>query len=144
MIRIKSKGGDKMSAKQESGKAGEASEPGKLGKRLEEIAWALFLIMTGALWLAPKAWAPEGTWLAGLGLILLGLNAARRLNGLNVQGFGIAVGAAALVAGIGRITGLKLPILAIFLIVLGAIMIIKTMFGREKRDDASSVSRGGR
>ena len=37
------------------------------GQRLEEIAMALVLIMTGGLWLAPKAMFPEGTWLAGLG-----------------------------------------------------------------------------
>jgi len=37
--------------------------------------------------------------------------------------------------GMGRIVGLELPILAIFLIVFGAIMIIKAIFGTEKSDD---------
>ncbi len=69
------------------------------GKRLDEIAMALALIVTGALWLAPKAMFPEGTWLVGVGLILLGLNAARRIRGLKTSGFGIIVG---LIASAGR------------------------------------------
>ncbi len=51
----------------------------RLGRRLEEVAWSVFLIMTGALWLAPDTWAPAGSWLAGLGLILLGLCAVTLL-----------------------------------------------------------------
>lgn len=129
-----------MNATQEFCKTGKAREKGKPGKRLEEVAWALFLIMTGALWLVPKAWAPEGAWLAGLGIILLGLNAARRRQGLKMNGFGLAVGAVALVAGMGRILGLDLPILAVFLIVLGATMIVKAIVGTENRDDAFSAS----
>ena len=45
-----------------------------LNKRLEAIAWGLFLIMIGALWLLPDETVPEGTWLLGVGVILLGLN----------------------------------------------------------------------
>jgi len=42
--------------------------------------------------------------------------------------------------GMGRIVGLELPILAIFLIVFGAIMIIKAIFGTEKSDDIFGAS----
>ncbi len=98
----------------------------ELGKRLEEIALALALIMTGALWLAPKAIFPEGTWLAGAGLILLGLNAARRIRGLKTSGFGLVAGLIALAAGVGRIIGQDLPIVPALLIVLGAALIVKT------------------
>jgi hypothetical protein len=114
---------------QEIRMAGDARGTRRLGKRLEEVAWALFLIMTGALWLAPDAWVPEGTWLAGLGLILLGLNAARRFNGLKIEGFGIVVGVAALAAGIGRIVGREIPFVPIFLILLGTAMTIKALAG---------------
>jgi hypothetical protein len=106
----------------------------ELGKRLEEIAWALFLIMSGALWLAPKAWVPEGTWLAGFGLILLGLNAARRLYGLKLEGFGLVVGLAAFAAGIGRMLGRDLPFVAILLILVGLAMTIKAFIPAGKRD----------
>lgn len=113
--------------------AEDAGKIRRLGKRLEEVAWALFLIMTGALWLAPQAWVPEGSWLAGLGLILLGLNGARRIYGLKVEGFGIVVGLAAFAAGIGRILGRDLPFVAVLLILLGTAMTIKAVAGTGKR-----------
>jgi hypothetical protein len=34
-----------------------------LGKRLDEIGWALFLLMMGALWLMPAESVPEQTWI---------------------------------------------------------------------------------
>jgi hypothetical protein len=118
----------------------ELSEARRLGKRLEEMAWALFLIMTGALWLAPKAQVPEGTWLAGLGIILLGLNAARRLHGLKMSGFGLIIGSAALVAGIGRMLGRDLPYVPVLLIVLGTALVITAVVKRRKSDDVASAS----
>ncbi len=104
-------------------------------KRLDEIAWALVLVMTGGLWLAPKTMFPEGTWLAGVGLIILGLNAARRLRGLSMNGFGLIVGLVAFAAGIGRIVGQDLPIVPALLIVLGVALVIKA--GTASRKDES-------
>jgi hypothetical protein len=129
-----------MTTTQGSRPAGEASETRRLGKRMEEIAWALILIMSGALWLAPDASVPEGTWLAGFGLILLGLNAARRLYGLRMSGFGLIVGSCALAAGVGRILGRDLPYIPILLIVLGAGLIIAAVSGRKKDDGAANAS----
>ena len=110
------------------------------GQRLDEIAMALVLIMTGGLWLAPKAMFPEGTWLAGLGLILLGLNAARRIRGLKTSGFGIIVGLIAFAAGIGRIIGQELPLIPILLIILGAGLILRAAAGKERPDGTTDAS----
>lgn len=112
----------------ESGVA-DPSGSSRQGKRLDEIAMALVLIMTGGLWLAPKATFPEGTWLAGLGLILLGLNAVRRIRGLKTSGFGIIVGLIAFGAGIGRIIGQELPLIPVLLIVLGAGLVLRAAAG---------------
>ncbi len=109
------------------------------GQRLDEIALALVLIMTGALWLAPKAMFPEGTWLAGVGLLLLGLNAARRVRGIGTSGFGIAVGLIALAAGIGRIIGRELPVVPILLIVFGAGLAVKALAGTDKSASTSDA-----
>ena len=109
-------------------------------KRFEEIALALVLIMTGALWLAPKAMFPEGTWLAGVGLIVLGLNAARRVCGLKTSGFGIIVGLIAFAAGIGRIVGQELPLIPILLIVLGVGLVIRAAAGDRKPSGAPNAS----
>ena len=107
----------------------------KPGQRLEEIALALVLIMTGALWLAPKAIFPEGAWLAGVGLILLGLNAARGIRGLKTSGFGIIAGLIALAAGVGRIIGRDIPIVPALLIVLGVALIVKAAAASGKTED---------
>ena len=110
------------------------------GQRLDEIAMALVLIMTGGLWLAPKAMFPEGTWLAGLGLILLGLNGARRIRGLKTSGFGIIVGLIALAAGIGRVVGQELPLIPILLLILGAGLILKAAAGKDRPDSRPDAS----
>jgi len=102
------------------------------GKRLDEIALALALIMTGALWLAPKAMFPEGTWLVGVGLILLGLNAARRIRGVRASGFGIIVGFIASAGGIGRILGRDLPLVPILLIIFGVGLVVRAAAGKQK------------
>jgi hypothetical protein len=109
------------------------------GKRFEEIALALALIMTGALWLAPKAMFPEGTWLAGMGLILLGLNAARRIRGIKASGFGIGLGLVALAAGVGRVIGQDLPFVPALLIVLGVGLVVKAAAGPRKSEGAPSA-----
>lgn len=110
------------------------------GKRLDEIALALGLVMTGALWLAPKAMFPEGSWLAGVGLIVLGLNAVRRLRGLKASGFGVIVGLSALAAGTGRIIGQDLPLVPILLIGLGLGLVVRAALVKDRpagRPDAS-------
>ena len=113
------------------------------GRRLEEISMALVLIMTGGLWLAPKAMFPEGTWLAGLGSILLGLNAVRRIRGLKTSGFGIIVGLIASAAGIGRIIGQELPLIPILLIILGAGLVLRAAAGKGRPDGMPDASCGG-
>jgi hypothetical protein len=123
----------------ESG-AAERSGHGRPGRRLDEIALALVLIMTGALWLAPKPMFPEGAWLVGVGLIVLGLNAARRVRGLKTSGFGIVVGLLAFAAGTGRIIGRDLPLMPILLIILGAGLAIRAAAGSGKRSGAPNAS----
>lgn len=110
------------------------------GKRLDEIGMALVLIMTGGLWLAPKAMFPEGAWLVGAGLIVLGLNAAKRILGVKTSGFGIIVGLIALSAGIGRIIGRELPLIPILLIVLGVGLVVRAATGRREPTGTSDAS----
>lgn len=73
---------------------------------------------------------PEGTWLIGIGLIMLGLNVARRLNDIEPSGFTIVLGVIALLAGTGDFLGVDLPVFPILLILLGAQIIYKAFFTR--------------
>ena len=68
-----------------------------LNKRLETMFWGLFLIMLGG-WAFIKT-APNGLWSIGVGLILLGLNAARYFNKIKMSGFTTVLGILALIGG---------------------------------------------
>jgi hypothetical protein len=89
-----------------------------LDHQFERVGWALFLIMIGGLWLVPGV--PEGTWLIGTGLIMLGVNAARYMNRIRMSGFTIVVGILALTIGVAKFVGSDLPVFPVLLILIGA------------------------
>jgi hypothetical protein len=103
-----------------------------LDKRLDSIGWGLFLIMLGGLWLAPKEMVPEGTWLIGTGLIILGLSVVRYLNGIEVSWFWVGLGVLALGTGVGDLVGLSLPVFPILLIIAGAATLFRVFFSRDQ------------
>jgi hypothetical protein len=105
-----------------------------LNKRLEGVAWGLFLIMLGGLWLVPADQIPSGTWLIGVGLIMLGLNVARYLNQIPMSAFTIVLGVIALALGLSDFLGIGLPLFPILVILLGA----KIIFDMLKREPATS------
>ena len=102
-----------------------------LNKRLDAIGWGLFLIMLGGLWLAPEGMIPEGAWLIGTGLIILGLSAVRYLNGIEVSWFWIGLGILALGTGLSALLGVSLPVFPILLIIAGAATIVRIFFANE-------------
>lgn len=74
-----------------------------LDKRLEAVAWGVGLTWIGILGLIPGDQNAIG--LLGIGLILLGLNLARNLSGIPVNGFTIVLGI--LVSGLGLVVLLR-------------------------------------
>jgi len=102
-----------------------------LNKRLETAFWGLFLIMVGGQWLLHDADLPRGIWDVGVGLILLGLNAARYFNGLRMSGFTTFLGVLALVGGLSPMI-FKFDLGgALLLIVLGSYLILKPWFEKQ-------------
>jgi hypothetical protein len=99
-----------------------------LNQRFEAIGWALFLIMLGGIGLVPDALVPEGTWLVGVGLIMLGLNLARYLSNIPMSSGTLFFGSLALIAGIASVLGANLPIFPIALILLGLSAVSKAFF----------------
>ena len=104
-----------------------ASDPrsNALNERLQSISWALFLIMAGGFLLVPAGQLPEGSWLIGLGVILLGLNAVRYLRGIAMSSFTTIVGAIALASGAGDLSGVDVPVGPMLLILIGASIILR-------------------
>ncbi len=103
-----------------------------LNKRLESVALGLFLIMVGGMAFVPKTQISEGVWSIGVGVILLGLNAARYYYHLRMSGFTTILGVIALITGIGELVGADLPGLAILLILLGLYIVVKPLLGEGK------------
>ena len=93
--------------------------------RLEGIAWALFLIMLGVLWLFPEGRFPEDTWLLGVGAILLLLNMVRYLYRIKMSTFTIILGIIALAAGLDDYISVELPIIPILVIIIGLSIILR-------------------
>jgi hypothetical protein len=103
-----------------------------LNKRLEDMGWALFLIMIGVIWLLPVGRVPEDAWLIGAGAIMLGINGVRYLKGIKISGFTLILGALALIAGLSGVFALKLPFFAVLFILIGASIILKPLLAKRE------------
>lgn len=108
-----------------------SEEQKALNSRLEAMGWGLFLIMIGGFALIPGDQIPRGVWSIGVGLIMLGLNAARYYYGLKLSGFTTFLGLLALLGGIAQLMGYDELEGAFLLIILGAYLLLKPWF--EKR-----------
>ena len=103
----------------------------KLNRNLETMAWGVLFIWWGITELFQ--FLPHGTGAIGIGLIFLGLNLARSLNGLPISGFSTTLGILALVLGGLELASsvlrlpFELPVFAILLIVLGVILLAREL-----------------
>ena len=107
-------------------------EKAALNKRLENIGWGLFLIMLGGFALVPDKTVPKGLWSIGVGVIMLGLNAARYFNGIRMSGFTTFLGVVSLISGAAQLLGNVRIEDAIFLIIIGAYLLIKPWFDKRQ------------
>ena len=96
-----------------------------LNKRLETIAWGAFLILLGGFMFVPDEIIKGGWWSISVGLIMLGLNAARYLSNLKMSGFTTFLGVLSVIGGVLDLFGVEGVNGAIFLIVLGGYLIVK-------------------
>jgi hypothetical protein len=102
-----------------------------LNRNFDALGWGAVFIWWGVIELFPTL--PAGTAALGLGVILLGLNVARTLNGIPASGFTTTLGILALVLGglqLGASTlslPFELPVFAILLIVFGLIVLAREL-----------------
>ena len=108
------------------------SDKAALNKRLETMAWGLFLVMLGGFMFVPQEIVRGGWWSIGVGLIFLGLNAARYFNGLRMSGFTTFLGILSIIGGIFDLVGMESVNGAVLLIVLGGYLILKPYFDKRQ------------
>jgi hypothetical protein len=110
-----------------------------LNRRLEAIAWGAFFVWWGVTELLPSL--PDGTGAIGIGVILLGLNAARSMNGIPASGFTTSLGILALVLGALDLSrqvlrlSFEVPVFGILLIVLGVVFLVRELSGRRSQSE---------
>ncbi len=107
-------------------------EKAALNKRLETTFWGLFLIMLGGWALIPEATIPKGAWSIGVGLLMLSLNATRYFSGIRMSGFTTVLGVLAVIGGLGDMFGWADLNGAFLLIILGAYLIFKSWFEKQR------------
>lgn len=103
-----------------------------LNKRLEGMAWGAFLVLFGCFMFVPEQFIAGGWWSIGVGLVMLGLNLARYLNGLRMSTFTTGLGILSVISGALEVLGLYDLDGATLLIILGAYLLLKPFFERRQ------------
>ncbi|MCK4694459.1 MAG: hypothetical protein KAT74_01790 [Candidatus Cloacimonetes bacterium] len=108
----------------------EKQEKIKISERFNNMGWGLFIVMIGIIWLVPDELIPDGTFLIGVGVILLGMSLVKHLSGLRSYGAMIFLGILALAFGLGDLLGIDVPLIPILLVIWG-LSIIFNLFKKK-------------
>jgi hypothetical protein len=99
---------------------------------LTSIAWGIFIILIGGLWIAAETTKIDvGAYFAlGVGLILVGLNLTRRKIGARMSKFSLGLGIIGLIVSLSGVAGLKLPLIPTIIIVIGLFIVAEAVARR--------------
>jgi hypothetical protein len=103
-----------------------------LNKRMETVAWGCFLIMLGGFMFVPHSLVKSGWWSIGVGVIMLGLNAARYFYQIKMSGFTTILGILSVIGGVVQLFAFNNLEGAFLLIILGAYLIFKQWFDKRR------------
>ncbi len=95
----------------------------ELGRKLDAIGWGVFFIWMGIIMLVKVL--PIGVGSIGIGVIILGEAVARFLLKVSISAFWILLGIIFILAGVGEIWAINLPLLPIAFIICGALLIFR-------------------
>jgi len=100
-------------------------DPNAVEKNLAAIGWGLFFVWVGAALLGGLN---EGIGLLGIGVITLGMQAARKLFDLKLEGFWLVVGALFALGGIWTLYDISVGLLPLVLLAAGLLLLISTLW----------------
>ncbi len=103
------------------------TERSKLANKLSTAGWGLFFIWIGIVLLMKL---DTGIGLLGVGIITLGMQAARKYFNLNLEGFWVVVGLFFVVGGLWELFEAKLPLFPFLLIVVGLALPVSIVRGK--------------
>lgn len=99
----------------------------ELARKLGGAGWGLFFIWVGVVLLADIS---PGVALLGVGMIILGEQAARVLLSLKLEGFWFVVGSGFLLAGIWQVAEVRLPLVPVLLVAAGLAVVLASILPR--------------
>ena len=88
--------------------------------------WGLFFIWLGFVLMFN---ASIGLILIGVGIISLGMQVSRKYVGLETDGFWILVAVLFIAVGVWEMLGLRLPLMSLLLIIVGAALLVSVFKG---------------
>ncbi len=92
-----------------------------LDRRLDAVGWGLCFLWSGVVLLVPAL--PDGTWLTGIGALIVGEGVVRANLRLPVSTFWMIVGIGSAAAGLGTIAGLALPWFSLVMVLCGVALV---------------------
>ena len=98
-----------------------------LGHKLSSTGWALFFIWIGIAFIAKFT---IGIGMLGIGIITLGIQAARKSYNLKVEGFWLIIGLLFVLGGAGKAFEVKIPIVPIVFILAGLALLYSIFKGK--------------
>ncbi len=99
-----------------------------LESRIDAIGWGILFVMSGAMLLTPGL--PDGSWITGVGVILVAFSAIRYALSLPVSAFALICGIVAIVGGAGAVAGVAVPWFALMLVLCGLALVAGDVFAR--------------
>jgi hypothetical protein len=96
---------------------------------LTSLAWGIFFVWIGLSWIASEYYgvSMEAYVALGVGIILIGLNAARAGFGMKLSKFSLFIGIIALIFGGTVMAGFKPPLWQTILVLIGLFIIAEAV-----------------
>ncbi|MBN1332825.1 MAG: hypothetical protein JW971_03590 [Synergistales bacterium] len=100
----------------------------KLSQKIATLGWGVFFIWLGIfLWIHFQT----GFFLLGLGILILGMQFARRRFDLAMEHFWVAVGILSIVGGFWDLIETELPLVPVLLILAGSGLVLFSFWGKK-------------
>jgi hypothetical protein len=114
---------------QEKQKGPQKAERSELSRKLDAAGWGSFLIWLGiVLWVG----ADTSVALLGIGIIMVGVQVARLVLKLHIEGFWLVIGLLFVAGGIWQLIDTRLPLVPILLIVAGLALMLTKFLPRHR------------
>ena len=107
-------------------------EGNRKAHKMSMTGWALFFIWLGIVF-SLNLGASVG--MLGIGLITLGIQVARKMSGMRVEGFWILVGVLLLLGSLGKLISFGIALIPFALILAGVIILWSVYVGKNARKD---------